>query len=89
MRPGTAFMSRSAWRFRPWVCCSCSLSKDLGSQWATRSTRMGKNDAMAYEYRFERPRVLSMVLAGGEGKRLAPLTPIAPSRPSRSPAATA
>ena len=36
---------------------------------------MGKNDAMAdFEYRFERPRVLSMVLAGGEGKRLAPLT---------------
>src|SRR3954452_7313178 len=27
-----------------------------------------------FEYRFERPRVLSMVLAGGEGKRLAPLT---------------
>ena len=28
----------------------------------------------AVEYRSERPRVLSMVLAGGEGKRLAPLT---------------
>ena len=33
------------------------------------ATRMGKNEVMAdYAYRFERPRVLSMVLAGGEGK---------------------
>jgi glucose-1-phosphate adenylyltransferase len=36
---------------------------------------MGKNGTMSDDaYRFDRPRVLSMVLAGGEGKRLAPLT---------------
>jgi hypothetical protein len=44
----------------------------MGSRSLPETPAMGQDGTV--EYRSERPRVLSMVLAGGEGKRLAPLT---------------